>query len=218
MAPYARREVVLIVVLGAAATALIAYWLGYWAVLPVVLALALLAFYRDPARRPPAGENLILAPADGKLVEITRDAEAPDGGHMLRFMVFLSVFDVHINRAPCAGRVAAVEYRPGEFRNALRTDANTRNECNTLTLEPAAPLPGPVRVRQIAGVLARRIVCAAKIDDRLTAGARFGMIKLGSRTEVCLVEDARWEVLAAVGDRVRAGVTVLARLRAADKT
>ena len=218
MAPYARREVALIVVLGGATTALIAYWLGYWAVVPAVLMLALLAFYRDPARRPPAGENLILAPADGKLVEITRDTEAPGGGRVLRFMIFLSVFNVHINRAPCAGRVTAVEYRPGEFRNALRTDANTRNECNTLTLEPAYPLPGPVRIRQIAGVLARRIVCAAKIGDRLTAGERFGMIKLGSRTEVCLVEDAAWEVVAAVGDQVHAGVTVLARWRAAGRT
>lgn len=218
MAPYARREEVLIVLIGGVTTALIAYWFGYWALVPGVLALALLAFYRDPVRRPPAGDNLILAPADGKLVEITRDAEAPGGRRVLRIMIFLSVFNVHINRAPCAGRVTAVEYRPGEFRNALRADANTRNECNTLTLDPAAPLPGPVRVRQIAGVLARRIVCAAKIGDRLTAGERFGMIKLGSRTEVCLAEDAGWEIVAAVGDRVHAGVTVLARLRTASRT
>lgn len=218
IAPYARREAAVIALVGVVATAVVAYTLGAWGVIPAVLAVALLSFYRDPPRRPPAGENLILAPADGKIVEISRNAQAPDGEHVLRIMVFLSVFNVHINRSPCAGRVTVVSYRPGEFLNALRADANHRNESNTVTLDPAAPLPGPVRVRQIAGVLARRIVCTARIGDPLTAGQRFGMIKLGSRTEVCLAEDARWEMRVRVGDRVQAGLTVLARLRTASTT
>jgi phosphatidylserine decarboxylase len=173
-----------------------------------------LGFYRDPVRRPPGGENLVLAPADGKVAEIGRNVEEADGRRVLRIMVFLSVFDVHVNRSPCAGRVTDVRYRPGKYVSALRSDADTLNESNMVLIEPAAPLPGPVRVRQIAGVLARRIVCAARVGDRLTAGQRFGMIKLGSRTEVCLAEDARWEVLVRIGDHVKAGLSVLARLRA----
>ncbi len=213
MVPYARREVIVIAVVGASATAATAHFFGAWAFVLAALTLALLGFYRDPARRLPGGENLVLAPADGKVVEIGRDVEEADGRHVLRIMVFLSVFDVHVNRSPCAGRVTDVRYRPGKFVNALRSDADTLNESNTVLIEPAAPLPGPVRVRQIAGVLARRIVCAARVGDRLTAGQRFGMIKLGSRTEVCLAEDARWEVLVRIGDHVKAGLTVLARLR-----
>jgi len=214
MAPYARLEVTLIVLGGGALTAVCAWLAGWWAVLPAVIALALLSFYRDPPRACPVGDDLILAPADGKIVEITHGVAGPDDRQFLRIMIFLSVFNVHINRSPCAGRVTAVDYRPGEFLNALRADADVRNESNTLELETAAPLLGPVRVRQIAGVLARRIVCTARVGERLTAGQRYGMIKLGSRTEVCLVEDPAWEVRVAVGDAVKAGRTVLARRRA----
>ncbi|HPM23467.1 MAG TPA: phosphatidylserine decarboxylase [Phycisphaerae bacterium] len=214
MAPYARLEVTLIVLGGGALTAVCAWLAGWWAVLPAVIALALLSFYRDPPRACPVGDDLILAPADGKIVEITHGVAGPDDRQFLRIMIFLSVFNVHINRSPCAGRVTAVDYRPGEFLNALRADADVRNESNTLELETAAPLPGPVRVRQIAGVLARRIVCTARVGERLTAGQRYGMIKLGSRTEVCLVDDPAWEVRVAVGDAVKAGRTVLARRRA----
>lgn len=213
MTPYARREEVLIVVIGGLATAAVSYWTGLWGLVPAVLMLALLSFYRDPERRPPTDLGLILAPADGKVVEITRNAPGPDGRPVLRIMIFLSVFDVHVNRSPCAGRVVEVRYRPGEFLNALRAEADARNESNLLTLVPNAPLPGPVLVRQIAGVLARRIVCTTRPGDQLTAGQRFGMIKLGSRTEVCLAEDPRWEVKVKVGDRVRAGLSVLARWR-----
>lgn len=217
MAPYARLEVTLIVLVGGALTAVCAWLTGWWAVLPAVVALALLSFYRDPPRACPTGDDLILAPADGKIVEITHGVAGPDDRQFLRIMIFLSVFNVHINRSPCAGRVTAVDYRPGEFLNALRADADVRNESNTLELETAAPLPGPVRVRQIAGVLARRIVCMARVGERLTAGQRYGMIKLGSRTEVCLVDDPAWEVRVAVGDAVQAGRTVLARWRAAQE-
>jgi len=217
MAPYARLEVTLIVLGGGALTAVCAWLAGWWAVLPAVIALALLSFYRDPPRACPVGDDLILAPADGKIVEITHGVAGPDDRQFLRIMIFLSVFNVHINRSPCAGRVTAVDYRPGEFLNALRADADVRNESNTLELETAAPLLGPVRVRQIAGVLARRIVCTARVGERLTAGQRYGMIKLGSRTEVCLVEDPAWEVRVAVGDAVKAGRTVLARRRAVPK-
>jgi phosphatidylserine decarboxylase len=210
---YARREIWLIAVVGVAVTVLIGWLFHWWALVPLLLTLALLLFFRDPYRRPPTADNLILAPADGKVVEISRDVPSPDGkGRKLRIMIFLSVFDVHVNRSPCAGRVKEIEYRRGEFLNALSAEADSRNECNTLTIEPHSPLPGPVRVRQIAGVLARRIVCTVCAGDELAGGQRFGMIKLGSRTEVCLPEDRGWKVLVAMGQSVRAGLTVLARL------
>jgi phosphatidylserine decarboxylase len=213
MAPYARREVGLIAALGMVATAATAYFVGVWAVLPALVALALLSFYRDPKREPPAGDDVVLAAADGKVVVIERGVEGPDGGRVLRIMIFLSVLNVHINRSPCAGRVTEVHYRPGQFRSALRAAASTCNECNTITLAPAGSWPGPVRVRQIAGILARRIVCTARVGDRLAAGQRLGMIKLGSRTEVCLADDPRWQVQVHLGQQVRAGRTVLARLK-----
>lgn len=213
MAPYARVEVTLTLLIGGLITAGCAYWLGWWAIATAVLALALLSFYRDPARHPPGQTNLILAPADGKIVEIVRDVAEVDGERVLRIMIFLSVFNVHINRSPCAGTVRTVTYRPGQFLNALNAEANTRNESNTVIIDPQAPLPGPVRVRQIAGVLARRIVCAVQGGAYLTAGQRFGMIKLGSRTEVCVPEHPDWDVRVAVGQHVKGGLTILARLR-----
>ena len=211
MASYARREVAATVVLGAVATAVATYYGGAWGLIPAAATLGLLLFYRDPARRPPTGDNLVLAAADGKIVEIQRNAPGPGGQPIVRIMTFLSVFDVHVNRSPCAGEVTEVTYRPGEFLNALNNAADQRNEANALTLCPPASLPGPILVRQIAGVLARRIVCAARVGDRLAAGERFGMIKLGSRTEVCLPEDPRWEIRVRLGEHVRGGLTVLAR-------
>lgn len=214
MSRYARLEIALIILLGGGLTAVTAYYLKLWALLPAVLALALLAFYRDPPRRVPRRENVLVAPADGRITEITRDYNAADErGPLLRVVVFLSVLDAHINRSPCAGRVTDVTYRPGQFLNALKAESTDRNENNLVTIEPRPPIPGPVRVRQIAGVLARRIVCAAKPGDHLATGERFGMIKFGSRTELCVGEDPRWQLAVHVGDHVKAGVTVLAALR-----
>ncbi|MFH1749145.1 MAG: phosphatidylserine decarboxylase [Planctomycetota bacterium] len=209
---YAPVEITLIVLVGAGLTMWCGYYWHYWAILPALLGLALLSFYRNPPRQIPAGDNLLVAPADGKVVEISREITNSDSGApRLRIMIFLSVFDVHVNRSPCAGRVTEVNYAPGEFLNALRPEADTRNESNTLHIEPRAPIPGPIRVRQIAGVLARRIVCHVSVGTQLATGQRFGMIKLGSRTELCLPESPDWELTVGVGDTVRAGHTVLAR-------
>lgn len=214
MSRYARLEVNLIAFFGTVATVLVGWLAGWWAAAPAVVTLALLAFYRDPPRRVPQEAAALLAPADGRVLRVERDAPGPEGGRELRILIFLSIFDVHINRSPCAGQVRAVQYRAGRFHNALRAAASDLNECNELIIEPRGPIPGPVRVRQVAGLLARRIVCAATAGDWLAAGQRFGMIKLGSQTQLCVPEDERWELCVRKGDRVRAGSTVLARLRA----
>jgi phosphatidylserine decarboxylase len=213
MAPYARLEIVLILLIGGVVTVAGGVWLHWWALLPGILTLALLMFYRDPPRRSPVGDNLLLAPADGKIVRIERDYNGEGGdGPELRIVIFLSVLNAHINRSPCAGTVTDVAYNPGEFLNALRAEATTRNENNLVTFRPRPPLPGPIHVRQIAGVLARRVVCTLEPGDQVAAGERFGMIKFGSQTEIRVPEDARWELRVAEGEPVKAGLSELARL------
>ncbi len=138
-----------------------------------------------------------------------------ENGPELRIVIFLSVLNVHLNRSPCGGVVRDVKYEPGQFLNALKPESTEKNERNTLTLEPDGPIPGPVVVRQITGALARRIVCVAKPGERLKSGQRFGMIKLGSRTELRAAEHADWRVLVNVGENVKAGISVLARLETA---
>ncbi len=213
MAPYARLEIVLILLIGGAVTVAGGILLHWWALVPGMLTLAMLMFYRDPPRRPTTGGDLLLAPADGKIMRIERDylAEGSDRPE-LRIVIFLSVFNVHINRSPCAGTVTDVAHNPGEFLNALKPEATTRNENCLVTIRPQSPLPGPIHVRQIAGVLARRVVCMLEPGDELSAGQRFGMIKLGSQTEIRVPEESRWELQVARGDSVKAGLTVLARL------
>ncbi len=210
MASYARIEVTIIALLGLALAVAVGVYLGVgWALLPTALTAAVLSFYRDPSRKCPQDARLILAPADGRVVRITQDAAQRE----IRIMIFLSVLNVHVNRSPCAGGVSAVEFRPGRFLNALDDRADAENEAATITLQPDGPIPGPVRVRQIAGLLARRIVCRVRVGDRLAAGQRYGMIKLGSRTETTLADDGGWEILVKTGESVRGGLSVLARRR-----
>ncbi|MFO0837566.1 MAG: phosphatidylserine decarboxylase [Phycisphaerae bacterium] len=208
-APYARTEVATIGLPGLLASFALAHFAGWWALLPAAMTAALLSFYRDPPRRVPTGDKLLVAPADGTVTLVEQAAGMP-----VRIVIFLSVLNVHVNRSPCAGRVTEVQYKPGLFLNALRPESTERNESNTITLEPRPPLPGPIVVRQIAGVLARRIVCAVAPGDNLTLGQRVGMIKLGSRTELILPPGERWSVRVRVGDRVKGGLTVLAEMHA----
>lgn len=217
LASYARIETTLIILIGGGITGWCAVYLGWWSLAPGLLTLALLAFYRDPPRRVAVGDGILLSPADGRIAEITRDYEGEHGPE-LRIVIFLSVLSVHLNRSPCDAAVRDVKYEPGEFLNALKPESTERNERNTLTLDPDAPIPGPVVVRQIAGALARRIVCQAKPGDRLKAGQRFGMIKFGSRTELRVPENPNWRVLVSVGDSVKAGLSVLIRLETAQNS
>jgi phosphatidylserine decarboxylase len=215
IAPYASRDAALIAVVGGLATLGVGVWLGGWAILPALLTLALLGFYRHPPRRIPSQPGLLLAPADGRIATIEQ-TRGPEGGR-LRIVIFLSVFNVHVNRSPCAGRVVTSQHRPGKFINALKNEADDLNESHTIALEPVPPLPGPICVRQIAGALARRIVCAAQVGDKLAAGQHYGMIKLGSRTEVVVPDDGCWSIAVRTGQTARAGVTILAVHQAAPR-
>lgn len=214
MAPYARLEITLIVLIGAVVTAATGYYWQWWALLPGLLALALLSFYRDPPRKTPVGDDLLLAAADGRIIKVQRDHRGgANDGRQLRIVIFLSILDAHINRCPCTGTVSEVRYSPGKFLNALKPEATDRNENNLVTIQPRSLLPGPVQVRQIAGALARRVVCTLRPGDEVRIGERFGMIKFGSQTEIRAPEDPRWEVTVTRGDHVKAGLTVLARIR-----
>jgi phosphatidylserine decarboxylase len=189
-------------------------------VLAVVLVWALM-FFRDPHREPPRDAGLWLAPADGKVVDIER-VDEPDfiGGPALRIGIFLSVFNTHINRSPCDARIEKITYRRGKFLNALNPLAGKINESNAVAMVRAAgPSGGSVSpnprlvVRQISGAIARRIVCAAREGQQLAGGERFGMIKFGSRTELYIAADEHVECAVRIGDKVKAGVTPLARYR-----
>ena len=176
-------------------------------IIPLMLACFFLWFFRDPRRRIPSGPGEIVSPGDGKVTEADW-IETPQGSY-LRLSIFLSVFDVHVNRSPLKGRVTAVTYKKGLFLNAMRADSNVLNEHNLLVIEDGRY---SIQVKQIAGLLARRIVCWVKPGDLVERGQRFGLIKFGSRVDVLLPPDADLRVQK--GQRVKGGSTVLAVLPA----
>jgi phosphatidylserine decarboxylase len=173
-----------------------------------LLALAIVGFFRDPERQAPTGEGLIVSPADGRVVSVAEiKGDSPFLGAATRVSIFLSPFDVHINRTPVEGRIEKITYQRGSFLPAYKEESSQRNEQNALTIVDNEGRT--LGVVQIAGVLARRIICRATLGDRLTRGERFGLIMFGSRTDTYLPEGCRVEV--AEGQRVRGGETVLAR-------
>jgi phosphatidylserine decarboxylase len=179
------------------------------AIMVTVVWMGLLFFMRDPRRVPPPEEGVYLAPADGKVMAIDHvEEETYVGGSALRIAIFLSLFDVHVNRSPAAGEVGKVRHVPGRFLQAFRPEASQVNEYNDIGLEERT---GRILVKQIAGILARRIVCTVREGDHVQAGQRVGMIKFGSRTEVFLPPDC--QVAVGLGDKVRGGLTILARQR-----
>jgi phosphatidylserine decarboxylase len=181
----------------------------------VILAVFLvfgLAFFRDPYRVVPKDNNVLLAPADGKVTDIEKVVEQNFiGGSVLRIGIFLSIFDVHINRSPCSVRVEKIGYKEGRYLDARNPEAGRVNESNDLFLVRTEAPQDRLIVRQISGAIARRIVCRAKKGRELTGGERFGMIKFGSRTELYVPADSDIRCLVEVGDRVRAGLTSLIR-------
>lgn len=176
-----------------------------WTAIPFLLAAFFLWFFRDPRRVIPQGEGLVVSPADGKITEIAR-VQTPNG-ERLRLSIFLSVFNVHVNRAPVAGTIQSVKYQHGLYLNAMNPDSAEKNEQNTVGI--AAADGYEVSFKQIAGLLARRIVFNKREGDRVERGERVGLIKFGSRTDVLLPGD--FEVLVRNGQTVKGGSTVLAR-------
>lgn len=171
-----------------------------------IVTLAVAAFFRDPERIPPLGNDLILSPADGKVVEI-RPVEDAEGDSGARVSIFMSPLDVHVNRAPVSGTVEKIEYRKGCFMPAYKEDCSENNERNALTLVGSDGLP--VKLVQIAGIMARRIICRVRPGDTLEAGERFGIIMFGSRVDVYIPTGA--EIVVGEGVHVTGGESVLAR-------
>ncbi len=183
--------------------------LGCLAVVPL---LGILWFFRDPPRSVPGEPGLIVSPADGKVAEITElSHDEYLGGSAVRIGIFLSIFNVHINRAPAESRVLELRYSPGEFRNALDPASARVNEHAWIAFEEHAPPHRRMIVRQIAGAIARRIVCDLRPGEVIARGHQFGMIKFGSRTELILPKADGLRVAVRVGSRVHAGTSVLAQ-------
>jgi len=188
---------------------------GWCLALPPAAALGLIVyFFRNPRRRVPQGPGLLVSPADGTIAEITRLPHNEFvGGPGVRIGIFLSIFNVHLNRAPSAARVIALRYSPGEFLNALRPDSALRNENMWIAMEEDSPPHRRLVVRQISGAIARRIVCDLRPGEVVGRGQVFGMIKLGSRTELILPVENGLEVKVRMGQKVKAGVTILAEYK-----
>ncbi|MDX6385110.1 MAG: phosphatidylserine decarboxylase [Blastocatellia bacterium] len=186
--------------------ALVLVIVGYWMVaIPLVLLAAFMAyFFRDPQRSVPAEAGVVVAPADG-LVTIVRLADATNAESLIS--IFLSPIDVHINRSPIGGVITDIAYKKGKYLMATRAESRVLNEQNTLTIQGDGLT---VKCTQIAGILARRIVCWKRAGDRVKCGERFGMIKFSSRTDVLLPPNVK--VLVREGMRVRGGVTVVGRI------
>jgi phosphatidylserine decarboxylase len=196
--------------LGMLLVAAVLWWLAApaWAAIPVVLGIFFLWFFRDPERAVPSDPGLIVSPADGKVTEVA--ATVLEGKPATRISIFLSVFDVHVNRSPVAGAVTEVVYRRGKFLNAMDAVSAEQNEQNIVTMSGHDPQTKVV-FKQIAGLLARRIVFNHKPGDSLARGQRVGLIKFGSRTDVIFGGPAQLNVKA--GDRVKGGSSILARVQ-----
>lgn len=195
------------------ALAIVGGWFHwYLAIVPAVLLAFVLYFFRDPPRLVPSEPGLLVSPADGTIAEVvTLDHDTFIGGPAVRIGIFLSIFNVHINRAPADSRVIRLHYSPGEFLNALNPESAIRNENLWIALEEDRLPHRRMIVRQIAGLIARRIVCELRSGERIARGQKFGMIKLGSRTELVFPVEEGLQVLAEVGQKVKGGSTVLAR-------
>jgi phosphatidylserine decarboxylase len=181
------------------------------AIAPLVLLIWLISFFRDPPRTIPSGDNAIVSPADGTVADITPlDEYQFIGRRSVRVGIFLSIFNVHINRAPTAGKVLELHYHPGEFHDARSPECADRNEFMWIGMERPDQPQTRFAVRQISGMLARRIVCTLKPGQTVTRGEKFGMIKLGSRTELILPADLV-EISVKVGDKLHAGADIVGR-------
>jgi phosphatidylserine decarboxylase len=179
----------------------------HWSILGVLLiglAAFVFSFFRDPERRIPAEPGAVVSPADGRVVVVTDEENAGRAGK--RISIFLAIWNVHVNRAPAGGTITKFEYRPGKFLAAMRERASLENEQNIISLSTDA---GEMTFKQIAGLIARRVVCWKKEGDHVARGERIGLVRFGSRVDLWVPKDA--EILVALGDNVKGGSSVVAR-------
>lgn len=186
-------------------TVLVSFW---WALPAWVAFIFVVQFFRDPARPIPAQQNAVLSPADGRIVAIEKTRDVYADRDALKISVFMNVFNVHSNRAPVDGKISQVQYFPGKFVNADLDKASTENERNAIVIQ--TPEGKCVTSVQVAGLIARRILCYVKPGDELKRGQRYGFIRFGSRVDVYLPLEAK--PLVAIGDKVHASTTLLAEL------
>src|SRR5579859_1479034 len=187
--------------------AIVAYFALWLAVAPLLVAGFVMWFFRDPTRAIPAEPGALVSPADGKVTDV--GVCSMDGAPHIRISIFLNVFDVHVNRSPIGGVIRSADYRKGKFLNAMGADSAEDNEQNIVTVEGEGQ---KVVFKQIAGLIARRIVFTKRIGESVGRGERVGLIKFGSRTDVIFSREA--QVVVKIGDRVKGGSSVLARFTA----
>lgn len=176
-----------------------------WSIVPVLLAAFFVWFFRDPQRTIPRGAGLLVSPADGLVTETVR-IETPSGPRQ-RISIFLNVFDVHVNRSPIAGEITAVRYQKGKFLNAMNQECADLNEQNIVTVHGEGM---EIVFKQIAGLIARRIIFNYRVGDRVERGQRVGLIKFGSRTDIILPAEA--EIRVKTGQRVKGGSSIIAEM------
>lgn len=201
----AREGWLILAASGAVAAGATVLW-GGWSIPFWVWTVFVLQFFRDPTRTPPADPDAVIAPADGRIVKVEKVRDPWLERDALMISVFMNVFNVHSNKSPVDGEVRSIWYTPGKFVNADLDKASTENERNALHLVAAR---GEITCVQIAGLIARRILCYARVGDTLTRGERYGFIRFGSRVDVYLPVSARAEV--SIGQKVTGGQTILAR-------
>lgn len=206
--PLIAREGWPFIAIAIAVAVLLAWWWWPLGVAGALVALFVLQFFRDPPRAIPAAANAVLSPADGRIVAVEKTRDPYLDREALKISVFMNVFNVHSNRSPVDGDVRNVWYHPGSFVNAALDKASAENERNALHLRTASNVD--ITCVQVAGLIARRILCYVETGDRLARGARYGFIRFGSRVDVYLPTSATPR--AAVGDVVHATSTILADL------
>ncbi len=197
------------IIIFALITVLIYFFGKPWiAILPLIITLFMVLFFRDPERKIPEGEGIFVSPADGKVILI-KDVYERDylKAESKEISIFMSILNVHVNRSPCDGKASLVKHSSGKFLVAHKDAASMENENTVMVLEGK---DGKIVVRQVAGLLARRIVCRAEVGDELRRGERYGMIKFGSRLDVYLPKDVKIKVKA--GDKVKAGESILGQM------
>jgi phosphatidylserine decarboxylase len=187
---------------------LVTLWSPGWSIPLWIIALFVLQFFRDPARAGSTAANAVLSPADGRIVVVEHTRDPYGDREALKISVFMNVFNVHSNRSPVDGKVQSVEYFPGKFFNAALDKASLENERNAMVIQTESG--HLVTATQVAGLVAKRILCYAKVGDTLARGQRYGFIRFGSRVDVYLPPGSRPRV--AIGDKVSATSTVLAEL------